>query len=34
MSIAFFAFRENLLIGVKFLWRIHTTMVMGSTRRR
>jgi hypothetical protein len=34
MSVALLAFRENLLIGVKVLWRMHITMVMESTRRR
>jgi len=34
MNVALLAFRENLLIGVKVLQRIHTTMVMGSKRRR
>jgi hypothetical protein len=34
MKFALLAFRENLLIGVKVLRRIHTTMVMGSKRRR
>jgi len=34
MNIALLAFRENLSIGVKVLWRIHITIVMGLKRRR
>jgi len=34
MNVALLALRENLLIGVKVLWRIHTTVVMGSKRRK
>jgi hypothetical protein len=34
MNVALLAFHENLLIGVKVLRRIHTTMVMGSKTKR
>jgi hypothetical protein len=34
MNVANLAFRENLLVGVKGLRRIHTAVVMGSGRRR
>jgi hypothetical protein len=34
MNVDVLAFHENLLIGVKVLWRIITTLVMGSKRRR
>jgi hypothetical protein len=33
INVALLAFRENLLIGVKVLWRMHTTVVMGSEGR-
>jgi len=34
MNVALLALHEILLIDVRVLWRIHTTMVMGSKRRR